>query len=134
MYCSKCKNEIKEGDKFCSKCGTPIKEQPNVENDVTMNKQREEELRVIIKKCLIDKGHEPEYYAISYILGQIEDEEIDTKRTISGEELEHFIKEECCKSLDRMDKIYGKYNNTIEEYLKSIRIWNKKYHSFKCFK
>ena len=26
MFCNKCGNEIKEGDKFCSKCGNEVKE------------------------------------------------------------------------------------------------------------
>lgn len=38
MFCEKCGNEIKEGEKFCGKCGKNI-EQEEVKNDISNEKK-----------------------------------------------------------------------------------------------
>ena len=42
MFCSKCGNEILEGQNFCTKCGTKITDQENSNADFTIGKRQKE--------------------------------------------------------------------------------------------
>ena len=54
MYCSKCGNEIKQGEKFCPNCGKAIKDNKNKEKkDITIKNIVSKNKKVIIMVCII---------------------------------------------------------------------------------
>lgn len=48
MYCDKCGNEIKSGEKFCSQCGTEIKSKESVEIENNLERDKVKNGKVIV--------------------------------------------------------------------------------------
>ena len=101
MFCNKCGNEIKEGDKFCSKCGNEVKEKNN------KHRSSKKEKIIFIVGMLIFI-----IIIIIYIIGG--EDKKDISNTVITNINNNLISEQQAQVEEVKNEIYGYFNDNRE--------------------